>query len=119
MRSLLTSFLLIICVLPNMAQFTLSGIVVDKITKEPLIGANILITNTKVGTQTDWDGSFVIDVTEPPISVAASYLGYEAVEITLEESQEYIRIELAEASVIVEGIEGKAKEFQINKRRLL
>ena len=41
---------------------TVSGTITDADNGEPLIGANVLIKGTSVGTVTDIDGNFSIDV---------------------------------------------------------
>ncbi|MBI4547073.1 MAG: TonB-dependent receptor [Ignavibacteriae bacterium] len=58
----------------------ITGRVVDEKTKEPLIGATIIIVGTTVGSSTDLDGKFVI-LSVPPgeYSVKASYVGYQDV----------------------------------------
>ncbi|MEG1186268.1 MAG: TonB-dependent receptor [Bacteroidales bacterium] len=42
------------------AQFTVSGKIVDSETKEPLIGATVVVRGTTVGTATDLDGNFLL-----------------------------------------------------------
>ncbi|HFB99200.1 MAG TPA: TonB-dependent receptor, partial [Phaeodactylibacter sp.] len=59
---------------------TIKGTVIDKDSKMPLIGANVIITSTSevMGTSTDLDGNFKI--TDVPIgrhSIEITYLGYE------------------------------------------
>ena len=53
---------------------TITGIVLDAMTKEPLIGA-VIVDDTKLnGTVTDFDGNFSIDTNGKTITV--SYVGY-------------------------------------------
>lgn len=55
----------------------LVGKVIDAGTKEPLIGANILILGTAQGAATDVDGSyFILNVTPGTYEVKFSYVGY-------------------------------------------
>jgi outer membrane receptor for ferrienterochelin and colicin len=58
----------------------ISGIVLDAETKEPLIGANIIVEGTSYGAATDIDGTFVI-LQVPPgtYEVRAIYIGYQEV----------------------------------------
>ena len=59
------------------------GKVIDAKTKEPLVGANIIVTATTKGATTDIEGSFVIlNVPVGTYSVKASYVGYQALTIT-------------------------------------
>ena len=55
----------------------ISGKVTDADTKEPLIGANIVILNTNLGAATDLDGNyFILNITPGTYDVKFSYVGY-------------------------------------------
>jgi len=55
----------------------MSGKVVDADTKEPLIGANIILLNTNLGAATDIDGNyFILNITPGTYEVRVSYVGY-------------------------------------------
>lgn len=56
------------------AKRKISGAVVDK-TGEPVIGANIVVKGTSIGTITDIDGRYVLEVPEHAI-LQISYIGY-------------------------------------------
>lgn len=61
----------------NDASGTIEGVVTDKSTKETLIGANIMIEGTNVGTVTDINGHFVIANLKPgKYNVKISYVSY-------------------------------------------
>ncbi|WP_235295946.1 TonB-dependent receptor [Portibacter marinus] len=93
-------------------QVVVSGIVVDKFTKEPLIGANVVVSGTSSGTVTDWDGTFTFTTEERlPFVVEASYLGYELSSQEVSNQEDRLTFELGEASVIVEGIEVKGQRI--------
>lgn len=66
--------------LPLLAQSgvgKLSGKVTDADTKEPLIGANVVILNTGLGAATDLEGNyFILNITPGTYSVKVSYVGY-------------------------------------------
>jgi hypothetical protein len=56
---------------------TISGYVFDRETKEPLIGANIVLGGSKLGTATDIEGFFSIENVPPgKYSLQFSYIGY-------------------------------------------
>ena len=60
----------------------LVGIVSDKLTREPLIGVNIEITEIGMGAATGNDGYYLINNIPPGLyTVSASYIGYKKVEI--------------------------------------
>ncbi len=55
----------------------ISGKVIDKDTREPLIGANIVILNTNLGAATDLDGNyFILNITPGTYDIKVSYVGY-------------------------------------------
>jgi len=60
----------------------LAGRVVDANTKEPLIGANIIILNTELGAATNIDGEyFILNVSPGTYTIKVSYVGYGSKEI--------------------------------------
>ena len=76
MNKLFTLFLLFCCQI-LFAQTIISGKVKDKDTKESLIGANVMIKGTSIGTATNSDGFFQINTSDKlPITLTISYLGY-------------------------------------------
>ena len=58
------------------AQSKVEGIVLDKETKLPLIGASILVPNTSTGALTDYDGKFEIILPQGTDRIEVSYIGY-------------------------------------------
>ncbi len=65
------------------AQRTITGKVTDQATGEPLIGANILVIGTSVGTVTDIDGTYSLNVPEGATQIEFSYTGYASQRITI------------------------------------
>lgn len=60
----------------------ITGLVLDKDTGEPIIGANILIENTKIGAATDLEGKFRIENVNPgKYNVVISYISYSKITI--------------------------------------
>jgi hypothetical protein len=70
---LLTSFIGIL----HAQQGKISGVIIDKETKEELIGATVLIDGTTNGTSTDFDGSFTITAEPGTYKLRISYIGYD------------------------------------------
>jgi len=59
---------------------SVTGTVIDKKTREPLYGANVIIVNEQKGAATDLDGKYTIsDVEIGNYSVKISYVGYKTV----------------------------------------
>jgi TonB-dependent starch-binding outer membrane protein SusC len=85
---LLCSFLLINSFL--FGQKTIKGTVKDQSTSEPLIGASVVVVeNASIGTITDIDGNFTLDVPNDAKSISISYTGYGTQNISLTNSSEY------------------------------
>jgi hypothetical protein len=58
----------------------IAGIVEDESTGEPLVGANVFIEGSTMGSSTDQDGFyFIINVPPGTYSVTVSYVGYEKI----------------------------------------
>jgi len=78
--NLLTAFIFITVTSVIYAQTgvgKISGKITDADTKEPLIGANIVVLNTNLGAATDIDGNyFILNITPGTYNVKVSYVGY-------------------------------------------
>ena len=64
------------------AEIRISGTVADK-QKEPLIGVSILVQGTSIGTITDFDGHFYLNVPDKRSVLEVSYVGYKKQEIRI------------------------------------
>jgi vitamin B12 transporter len=56
------------------------GKIIDE-TKEPVVGASVYISNTCVGTATDLNGNFLLNVPEGTKSLKISFIGYTTLEV--------------------------------------
>lgn len=65
------------------AQTNISGTVTDQ-GGEPVIGATILVKGTALGTTTDLDGKYMIEVPEVATALIFSYIGYATQEIPID-----------------------------------
>lgn len=75
------TFLFILCLLPAwlMAQgYRVSGTVIDAQTQQPLAGASVFCQNTTLGTLTNSNGEFTLNVPAGGYDIVVSYTGYEA-----------------------------------------
>jgi len=90
----------------------LKGKVLDQ-NQDPIPGANILVKETGQGTTSNFDGDFIIDIKEFPVTLNISYIGYKPVVVKLEGPKE-IKIILKENNeflddVVVTASRGKEK----------
>ena len=100
-------------------EFGISGMVLDKDTQEPLIGATVLITDGTGkdkgarGGFTDIDGKFSLRIRSKE-SISVSYVGYETVSKQILKSENNIVIELKPSieldAVVVTGISRRSKD---------
>lgn len=75
----------------------IKGVVIDKMTDEPIIGASIAVKGTATGTITDFDGQFTIEATTGQY-LQISYIGYESYEQRVAANNDIYRITLVEAT---------------------
>jgi len=89
MKNLVTNLLLAALLIMSSPLFgqsgvgKLSGKVIDAATKEPLIGANVVIVNTNLGAATNVNGEyFILNVPPGSYNARISYVGYSPKVIT-------------------------------------
>lgn len=80
---------------------TITGVVTDG--KNSLPMANIKIKGTRVGTQTDLDGKFSLQVGEGA-TIVASFQGYTSNEVTIGKANHYVIVLKEEANVLKEVV---------------
>lgn len=83
-------------------QISISGVVVDAATGQPLAGANVIVRGTIVGVATNAEGEFTLNINnDPPVTIAISIIGYRSTEIEItEENVNDLRIELSEETIL-------------------
>jgi outer membrane receptor protein involved in Fe transport len=99
----------------NAQNTGLKGVVSDKITKETLVGATVLIQGTTTGSTTDLDGNFLITgLTPGNYNIVVSYISYktqiiEKVSVVKDVMLE-LNVELEGNSIAIEGVVITAKQ---------
>lgn len=94
---------------------TVYGIVLDSKTKEPVLGANILIANLNDGVTSDENGNFTLSLNPGKYVLKISYIGYDSLIDTINitgNNNKFLRYELesAEIKVIEEKVFVLTKE---------
>lgn len=98
-----------------LAQKTISGVVIDGESNEPLIGVSIMVKGTQSGTVSDFDGKYTIDVQDESSVLVFSFVGYQTSEIevgnqsTVDVTMSIDAIGLNEVTVTALGIERSKK----------
>lgn len=87
---------------PTAKERGISGLVTDE-SGEPLIGATILVKGTTVGTATDLDGRFTMNVPEDANILVVSYTGFSSQEIDITD-RNVIEIILSSGSETLEEV---------------
>lgn len=84
-------------------QVTIKGEVQDE-SKEPLIGASVIIKNTTTGVVTDYDGAFSLKADQNllPLTLVVSYLGYTTKEVEVATADERLKIVLSDNAVVID-----------------
>ena len=63
---------------------SITGYITDSGKKEPLIGANIYVVGTSLGTSSDDEGRFtIVNVSPGDYTLKVSYIGYESKEMSI------------------------------------
>jgi len=94
------------------AQTTIQGRVYDKNTGEALVGANVVIAGTTLGTITDMSGEFSLNVNKEMYSeIRISYVGYDPVTFNINK-KDYLSIALSSTykldEVVIHAVRGNA-----------
>jgi len=117
MKRLLLSCALICCTIGLvMAQRTITGTVTDN-SGEPLIGASVVVKGTTIGTITDVDGQYALEVPETANSVVFSYTGYGNQEVELGAS-DVVDVVLSFQSEVLEDIVVTALGFETSREKV-
>ena len=102
-RLLLTTLLTGALALAVQAQITVQGIVTDATNGEAIIGANISLENSTIGTTTEIDGSYELTVPTEDAILIFAYIGYEEQRIPVQGRTE-INVQMAESSQILDEV---------------
>lgn len=102
-RHLLLWLFLLSMPLAAMAQVSISGHVKDARTNEPLIGVSVVQkANPSVGTITDLDGNFVLEVSVPT-ELSFSYIGYKTQDVVVKDNRA-LTVALAENMEVLDEV---------------
>ena len=82
MKKIFTLLVLCLLSLGMMAQKQISGLVLDS-QNEPVIGASVQVKGTSIGTITDYDGEFLLDVPADATTLIVSFIGMKTQEVAI------------------------------------
>lgn len=84
MKKLLSTMLLLMAVTAISAQTTVSGVVTNRETGQPLSHVSVMAEGTDVHTVTNEDGRFTLKVSKQPESLRLSHIGYKTRRVSLD-----------------------------------
>ena len=88
----------------------IKGVVIDRDTKEPLIGVNVIISNTN-GTTTDINGNFNLTSTGDDDRIIFKYIGYKTHTTSLTDKTDFL-IKMVPESQQIETVVISAGKFE-------
>lgn len=87
------------------AQTVITGTVTDSKTGEPIPGVNIKVEGKALGTNTDFDGNYSLEVSqEPPFKIEVSILGYITQNFEVTQKEQKIDVVLAETETRLDEV---------------
>lgn len=94
-----------------------SGIVLDAVSREPLLYANIEVQNKSRGTVSNSEGRFILDTADltPDDTIVFSYIGYETVKIRLESLMKSDIVLMTQASSLLKEIQVIAQKLTVEE----
>ncbi|MDP6593238.1 MAG: SusC/RagA family TonB-linked outer membrane protein [Candidatus Marinimicrobia bacterium] len=93
---------------------TATGSVTDAQTGEPLVGTQVFVKGTFIGTTSDMNGDFTIEVPSPDVSLMVAYMGYKTQELAVDPAAGPMNIQmepdvLKQEEVVVTGLVSTVK----------
>jgi iron complex outermembrane recepter protein len=87
-----------------LAQATIRGKIIDAETGEELVGATVVRTDGGGGTNTNYEGDFLLKVATLPVQLRFSYTGYTTQELAVSSADERLSIRLQSAELVMADV---------------
>lgn len=119
MKTIYKKLLFLLLALPFslLAQSTLTGVVLDSNTNQPLPGVNVVVQGANSSTTTDFDGKFKLGGVKNGDKILFSYIGYDSNTITFS-GQKEVSVTLTEASNLLQEVVVQVGYGGVKKRDL-
>jgi len=105
MKRYIIFFVLFININTVSASTVIHGIIKDAETNKPLPNANIYIKDTYIGTISNQDGHYKLEIPKVPSEIIVSYIGYETRTILIEDSgNQELNIFLEPIAIKLQGV---------------
>ncbi len=87
------------------AQTSITGTVKDTKTGQPIPGANIKVVGKSIGTTADFDGNFVLKVSQnPPFTIEVSLIGFTSKKVEITKDNQVVNVDLDEAATALDEV---------------
>ena len=100
MKKIITLLTVCFLSLGMMAEKQISGLVLDS-HDEPVIGASITVKGTSIGTISDYDGEFILTVSDDATTLVVSFVGMQTQEVAIKER---VTVVLHEATEMIQEV---------------
>lgn len=100
MKKIFTVLTLCMVSLFALADKQISGVVLDS-QDQPVIGASVMVKGTSIGTITDYDGEFILEVNDDAKVLVVSFVGMKTQEVAV---KEHVRVVLQEATEVIQEV---------------
>lgn len=100
MKKIFTLLTLCFLTIGMMAEKQISGVVLDS-QDQPVIGASVMVKGTTNGTISDYDGEFLLTVSDDATTLVVSFVGMQTQEVAIKER---VTVVLHEATEMVQEI---------------
>ena len=87
MKKIIFLFILLLNIQNALGNSLITGIIKDAETNEPLPIANIYIKDTFIGTISNIEGNFKLEIPKVPAEIVVSYIGYETKKIVIKKEK--------------------------------
>jgi len=112
MKKTIVISLFFVTALAAIGQVRIQGVVLDEKTAEPIIGAAVQVDGSTIGTATDIDGQFVLEVDNNDAVLTISYMGYLPQQLSAKRASKVLLREdtkmLEEVVVVGYGVQKKS-----------
>ena len=111
----LITMLLLLATVPTFGQTrVVRGQVFSKKDNQPISGASIILKGTAIGTATDFEGRYILQVTQESFTLVYSYFGYQPEEVYFGDDNlvdvYLVPLEEGEELLVVQPVEAKEEE---------
>lgn len=105
MKRIITAFLFLITISLTAQNKTVTGAVKDN-NNNPLIGVTVVLKNTNIGTETDMDGNFELNIpkNQEQTELVFSYVGFKTKKINLSNSSNTLNVILFEGNELLSEV---------------